>query len=293
MVNDTSSEFIREFEKKAKSITNDIDRSKKYRAGIAALAQKAVETNNTTFLDAAVGFTGKIIDDHDRSKAYVDIIRGTARVAINTADADLVGRSLGLSANTEEGHDRSHALQGVVAAMADVGMKMDQPAFVEDSKELAGIIEYDTYRSSAWRSIARTQHGNNDTPDAVNSANKAMEIIDKSKLITREIYRASAYVDLGKLFIDLGQEDMAREYITKAVVSSMGLEDEFDRSSIFQAITETQVRMGARTKDNALLEDAVKSFNHITREYYRTSTRQTLKSVLVNLKKDDLLKKLD
>ncbi len=293
MVNDASSEFIREFEKNAESITNDIDRSKKYRAGIAAFAQKSVQTNNTVYLEAAVRFTGKIIDDHDRSKAYVDIIRGTARVAINTADTDLVGRSLELSANTNKGHDRSHALQGVVAAMADVGIQMDKPAFVDDSKELAGIIEYDTYRSSAWRSIARTQHGNNNTPGAVYSANKAMGIIDKSKLITRDIYRASAYVDLARLFIDVGQEDMARECITKAVYSSMGLEDEFDRSSIFQVIAKTQVRMGARTKDDGLLEDAVKSFNHITREYYRTSTRQTLTSVLVNLKKDELVKKLD
>jgi hypothetical protein len=292
MVNDASLDFIRNFEKKAESITNDIDRSKKYRAGIAALSQKAVETNNTTFLDAAVRFTGKIIDDHDRSKAYVDIIRGTAMVAINTADADLVGRSLELSANTEEGHDRSHALQGVVAAMAEVGAKMDDPATIEDSKELAGTIEYDTYRSSAWRSIARTQHGNNNTPDAVESANKAMEIIDKSKLISQDIYRASAYVDLAKLFIDLGQEGMARECITRAVDSSMDMEDEFERSSIFQAIAETQVRMGARTNDNGLLEDAVGSFGNITREYYRTSTRQTLMSVLVNLKEDEMVKKL-
>lgn len=292
MVNDASSEFIRVFEKKAESITNDIDRSKKYRAGIAALSQKAVETNNTIFLDAAVRFTGKIIDDHDRSKAYVDIVRGTARVAINTADADLAVRSLELSANTEEGHDRSHALQGVVAAMAEVGAKTDDPATVEDSKELAGTIEYDTYRSSAWRSIARTQHGNNNTPDAVESANKAMEIIDMSKLISRDVYRASAYVDLARLFIDLGQEGMARECITKAVDSSAGLEDEFERSSIFQAIAETQVRMGARTKDNRLLEDAVGSFGLITREYYRTSTKQTLMSVLVNLKEDEMVKKL-
>ncbi len=292
MVNDASLEFIREFEKKAESITNDIDRSKKYRAGIAALSQKAVETNNTIFLEAAVRFTGKVIDDHDRSKAYVDIIRGTAMVARNTADADLVGRSLELSANTEEGHDRSHALQGIVAAMAEVGAKTDDPATVEDSKKLAGTIEYDTYRSSAWRSIARTQHGNNNTPDAVESANKAMEIIDMSKLISRDVYRASAYVDLARLFIDLGQEGMARECITKAVDSSAGLEDEFERSSIFQAIAETQVRMGARTKDNRLLEDAVGSFGLITREYYRTSTKQTLMSVLVNLKEDEMVKKL-
>jgi len=292
MVNDTSSEFIREFKKNAESITNDIDRSKKYRAGIAALAQKAVETNNTTFLDAAVRFTGKIIDDHDRSKAFVDIVRGTARVAINTADAELADRSLELSDNTEAGHDRSHALQGVVAAIADVGMKKNEPATFENSKELAGTIEYDTYRSSAWRSIARTQHSNDDTPSAVGSANRAMAIIDKSKLISQNIYRASAYVDLARLFIDVGQEDMARECITKAVDSSAGQGDEFERSSIFQAIAETQVRMGARTKDNGLLEDAVESFGHITREYYRTSTKQTLTSVLVNLKKDELVKRL-
>jgi tetratricopeptide (TPR) repeat protein len=292
MVNDASSKFIRELEKKAGSITNDIDRSKKYRAGIAELAQKAVKTNNTTYLEAAVRFTEKIIDDHDRSKAYVDIVRGTARVAINTADADLAVRSLELSANTEQQHDRSHALQGVVAAMAEIGAKTDDPATVEDSKELAGTIEYDTYRSSAWRSIARTQHGNDNAQDALISANKAMEIIDVSKLISRDIYRASAYVDLARLFIDLGQEGMAQKCITKAVDSSAGLEDEFERSSIFQAIAETQVRMGARTKDTGLLEDAVVSFSNITREYYRTSTRQTLMSVLVNLKEDELVKKL-
>jgi len=222
----------------------------------------------------------------------VDIVRGTARVAINTTDAELAGRSLELSANTEAGHDRSHALQGVVAAIADVGMNMNEPDTFENSKELAGTIEYDTYRSSAWRSIARTQHSNDDTPSAVESANKAMAIINKSKLIGQEIYRASAYVDLAKLFIDLGQEGMARECIIKAVDSSAGLEDEFERSSIFQTIAETQIRMGVRTKNSGLLEDAVESFGYITREYYRTSTRQTLASVLSNLKEDELVKRL-
>ncbi len=292
MVSDASSKFIREFERNAGSITNDIDRSKKYRAGIAALAQKAVETNNTTFPDAAVRFTGKIIDEHDRSKAFVDIVRGTARVAINTTNAELAGRSLELSVNTEEGHDRSHALQGVVAAMAEVGSKIDDPATVEGLKELAGTIEYDTYRSSAWRSIARTQHSNDDTLSAVVSANTAMEIIDMSKPISQDVYRVSAYVDLAKLFIDLGQESMALECITKAVDSSAVLEDEFERSSLFQAIAEAQVRMGARTKNSGLLEDAVESFGHITREYYRTSTRQTLISVLSNLKEDELVNRL-
>jgi tetratricopeptide (TPR) repeat protein len=292
MVNDTSPEFIREFEKKAESITNDIERSKKYRAGIAALAQKAVETNNTAYLEAAVRFTEKIIDDNDRSKAYVDIVRGTARVASNTADSDLAGRSLELSANTKKGHDRSHALQGVAAAMSEIGAKMDDPATIEDSKELAGTIEYDTYRSSAWRSIARTQHSNDNTRDAVESANKAMQIIDMSKLNSKDVYKASAYIDLAKLFIDLGQEGMARNCITKAVDSSAGLEDEFDRSSVFQAIAVTQVRMGARTKDNRMLEDAVESFGQITREYYRTSTKHMLTSILSNLKKDELVKRL-
>ncbi len=113
-----------------------------------------------------------------------------------------------------------------------------------------------------------------------------------SKHISRDIYRASAYVDLARLFIDVGQEGKARECITKALDSSMGLEDEFERSSIFQTIAETQVRIGARTKDNKLLEDAVESFGHITREYYRTSTKLMLTSVLVNLKKDELVKKL-
>ncbi len=39
MVNDASLDFISEFEKNAGCITNDIDRSKKYRAGIAALRE--------------------------------------------------------------------------------------------------------------------------------------------------------------------------------------------------------------------------------------------------------------
>jgi len=119
-----------------------------------------------------------------------------------------------------------------------------------------------------------------------------MAIINKSKLIGQEIYRASAYVDLAKLFIDLGQEGMARECIIKAVDSSAGLKDEFERSSIFQTIAETQIRMGVRTKNSGLLEDAVESFGYITREYYRTSTRQTLASVLSNLKEDELVKRL-
>ena len=292
MANDAASGFILEFEKNAGSIINDIDRSKKYRAGIAVMAQKAVETSNTAYLDAAVRFTAKVIDDHDRSKAFVDIVRGTARVAINTADADLAAKSLVLSANTEAGHNRSHALQGVVSAMAELGAKTDDSVIFEKSIELADTIEYDTYRSSAWRSIARTQYSNDNISGALESADQAKQIIDMSRIITHEIYRASAYVDLAKLFIDLGHEDIARDCITKAADSAAHLEDEFDRSSIFQSIAETQVKIGARTKDNQMLEAAIKSFNQITREYYRTSARQTLMSVLSNLKEAELAKRL-
>lgn len=282
-------EFVQNFVEKAESIKNETDRSKKYRSGIAVLAQMAVNSNNMTYLEAAIRFTGSIIDGHDRSKAYVDIVRGTAAVAINLSNPKLVCYALELSANTDEGHDRSHAMQAVAAALAEVGTKNNAPAAVEEAKKLVETIEYDTYRSMAWRGIARTKLGIDDTAAGLDYTNKALEIIDSSDSISKAIYRSSAYVDMSKLFLDLEQIETAMNCIRKAEDLANMLENEFERSSIYQSVAETQVRMGARLKDRTFFKMAVESFGHITREYYRTTARQTLKNVLENFNEEDLI----
>jgi tetratricopeptide (TPR) repeat protein len=285
-------DFIKHLEDAAEAIKNDTLRSKKYRAGIATLAQKAVDTNNTVYLDAAEGFTQQIIDTHDRSKAFVDIIRATARIAGNTSSADLLNRALALSAKTETGHDRSHCLQGVAMAMGKVGITNNDAEAIEASKQLAYTIEYDTYRSSALRGISRTRYDSDDTAAALEIAEMALDVIDKSRLIKQDIYRVSAYVDLTALFLEIGEMDKARQCIVMAQSTADNLEDEFERSSMFQAIAETLVRMGARTKDRGLLEGAVQSYSKVTREYYRTSTRRMLNNVLRNLNETELLEKI-
>lgn len=293
MAGDTAGDFIKRLEIAAESVRDELERSKKYRAGIAGLAQKAAESGDLTYIEAAVRFTERIIDGHDRSKAYVDIVRAAARVAINTSDADMVSRALELSVNAETGHDRSHALEAVVTATAEVGVQNNDPAAVEESKRLTENIEYDTYRSSAWRGIARALYGIDDYKAALECAAIALDIIDGTLRKAGDIYRASAYVDLSKLFMDLGEEDLSRQCITKAGNAAEGLTDEFERSSVYQSIAETLVRMGARIKDRTLFEDAVKSFGNISREYYRTSAGQTLRTVLANFNEDQLLEKTD
>ena len=295
MVNNTAGDFIKHLEDTAETIKNDTLRSKKYRAGIATLAQKAVETNNTVYLDAAEGFTQQIIDTHDRSKAFVDIIRATARIAGNTSSAELLNRALALSAKTDTGHDRSHCLQGVSVAMGKVGVTYSDAQTVEASKQLAGTIEYDTYRSSALRGISRTLYDSDDAAAvgaAQEMAEMAMDVIEKSRRIKHDIYRVSAYVDLTALFIEIGEMDKARQCIVMAQSTAGNLTDEFERSAMFQAIAEILVRMGARTKDRGLLEGAVQSYSKVTREYYRTSTRRTLTNVLRNLNETELLEKI-
>ncbi len=295
MVNDTAGDFIKHLEDTAEAIKNDTLCSKKYRAGIATLAQKAVDTNNTVYLDAAEGFTQQIIDTHDRSKAFVDIIRATARIAGNTSSADLLNRALALSAKTETGHDRSHCLQGVAVAMGKVGVTNNDAQTVEASKQLAVTIEYDTYRSSALRGISRTLFDSDDAAAvgaAQEMAEMAMDVIEKSRRIKHDIYRVSAYVDLTALFLEIGEMDKARQCIVMAQSTAGNLTDEFECSSMFQAIAEILVRMGARTKDRGLLEGAVQSYVKVTREYYRTSTRRTLTNVLRNLNETELLEKI-
>ncbi|MDW7774772.1 MAG: hypothetical protein SCH39_00365 [Methanosarcinales archaeon] len=298
MVDNTAEDFIRHLEDTAEAIKNDTDRSKKYRAGIATLAQKAVETNNTAYLDAAERFNQHIIDAHDRSKAFVDIVRATARIAGNTANTEQVNRALALSAKTDTGHDRSHCLQGVVVAMAEVGVTNSDAQIIEASKKLVETIEYDTYRSSALRGISRVRYNNDDaiavtgTGTPLDMAEMALDVIDKAGNIEQEIFRVSAYVDLTGLFLEIGEIDRARQCIVKAQRAAENLTDEFERSSMFQAIAETLARMGARTKDRKMLEDAVNSYAKVTREYYHTSTRRTLTSVLSNLNEPELLKKI-
>ena len=294
MVNNTAGDFIKHLEDTAEAIKHDTLRSKKYRAGIATLAQKAVETNNTVYLDAAEQFTRHIIFTQDQSKAFVDIVRATARIAGNTSSTDLLNRALALSAKTDTGHDRSHCLQGVAVAMGKVGVTNSDVQTVEASKQLAGTIEYDTYRSSALRGISRTLYDSNDAwaGGALDMAEMALDVIDNSLRIKQDIYRVSAYVDLTALFLEIGEMNKARQCIVMAQSTADNLTDEFERSSMFQAITEILVRMGARTKDRGLLEGAVRSYSKVTREYYRTSTRRTLVKVLKNLNETELLEKI-
>ncbi|MCK4937252.1 MAG: hypothetical protein KAR85_01450 [Methanosarcinales archaeon] len=294
MVDDTAKDFIKYLEDTAEAIKNDTLRSKKYRAGIATLAQRGVETNNTVYLDAAEQFTRHIIDTQDQSKAFVDIVRATARIAGNTSSADLVNRALALSAKTDTGQDRSHCLQGVAVAMGKVGVTNSDVKTVETSKQLAGTIEYDTYRSSALRGISRTLYDSDDAwaGEALDLAEMALDVIDKSLRVKQDIYRVSAYVDLTALFLEIGQIDKARQCIVIAQSTADNLTNEFERSSIFQAIAEILVRMGARTKDREMLEMAVQSYEKVTKEYYRTSTRRTLTNLLKNLNETELLEKI-
>ncbi|MCL7413341.1 MAG: hypothetical protein M8353_06955 [ANME-2 cluster archaeon] len=298
MVDTTAGDFIKHLEDTAQAIKNESDRSKKYRAGIATLAQKAVVTNNTAYLDAAEQFTRHIIDPHDRSKAFVDIIRATARISSNTARFELLESAMTLSAKTDTGHDRSHCLQGVAVAMAEVSVKNNNAQTFEDARRLAATIEYDTYRSSALRGISRALHNCDDaaavagTEGALKMAEMALDVIDKAGNIEQDIFRVSAYVDLTALFLEIGEMDRAGQCIVKAQSAADNLTDEFERSSMFQAIAEALVRMGVRTKDRKMLEDAVQSYGKVTREYYRTSTRRTLASVLSNVKETELLEKI-
>ena len=288
----SSDEFIQILEKKAGSIKDDNERSKKYRAGVATLAQKAVTFNDTAYLEAAIGFANNIIDEHDRSKAYVDIVRSTSRVARNTANPDLVQRALEISTKTIEGHDRSHAMEGVVSAIAEVGLKKKESDAIENAKKLAEGIESDTYRSSSFRSIARTLHATDNNQSALDSAIEALDIIDASNSITNPIYRASAYIDLSKLFLDLDQIDAANNCIQKADESANSLINEFERSSIYQSIVETRLILGARTKNRIHFQRAVISFGQITREYYKTFALQKLRNILINFNEEELIDSL-
>ena len=146
MSDNEAEDFIQEFEKAALSIKNGTERSKKYRAGVAALAQRAVDSEDMNYLKAAIRFTDHIVDRKNRSRAFVDIIRSISKVAQNTASMDLVQRSLELSDNTLEGLDRSHALEITVGALAHVGMLIDDPAVIDESVKLADTIFFTIFK---------------------------------------------------------------------------------------------------------------------------------------------------
>jgi len=285
-------DFVIEIEKKAQNIKNEIDRSKKYRAGVVALAQKAVASNDISYLKEAIRFTDHIIDGSNRSRAFVDSIKATAKIAQETANIELVKWSLELSDNTLDGLDRSHALEITASAFVSVGMTMNDPAVIEDSKNLADTIEYNTYRSMAWRDIARTLHTMDDISGSQTASNKALNIIDSCDANRHIIYKASAYVDLSKLFIELGHMNTAKECLIKARECAQNLDDEFDSSSIYQSIAEVQARIGIRTEDRTLFKAAVDSFNKVTQEFYRTSTRQTLYNIFIGAGENELIKQI-
>jgi tetratricopeptide (TPR) repeat protein len=293
MSDNNAQDFIQDFENAALAIKDETERSKKYRAGVAALARRAVSFSDMTYLEAAERFTDHIIDENNRSRAFVDIVRSTARVAVNTANMNLVNKSLELSTCAHEGLDRSHAIEEVISAMAEVGAAMDNPAVIEDAKKFTEIIEFDTYCSTAWRNIAMTLHSIDDTTGAMQAAHKALDIIDASYSISHMIYKASAYVKLSTLFLDLGHADIARECTAKALECASSITNKFDLSSIYQSIAENQIRMGARLTDRSLFIEAVESFNKITQEYYRTSTKQTLTNILSNFNEKELIKRIE
>lgn len=262
---------------RAEKISNEVERSKKIRGIVSILAMKGGGTKETRFLDKALEILPRIKVPEDQSKALAEIACTMARIGADKKEEKTIRRALELAQSLEDELDVSLAYHEVIGALARIGV--EDKKYLDQATSMVEKIPRPTYQSSAHRNLARMLIKRKDLQEARSHLSKSIEILEKSK-VAREIYRSSALCDIASILSDLNEREETKKYLGLAYHSAQNIEDSFEKSSAFQSIAEMEARLGVRWKDNGLLGAAKEAHKKITREYYCTSTRQTINALL-------------
>ena len=250
------------------------ERSRKYRNIVGILAQEAVRSGDTWYLEEALRTAGLVTEDP--SKAYVDIIRAMAKIGTNRKDEKILRDALRITEKIDNNLDLSVALHEIVVAFAKIGIDDKDEKILSYSLNLTEKVPLDTYRSSAFRNIAGLQAGAN-PKRALELLGSAIELIEKSKGI-ESVYLISAFCDIAFLLAKLNDE-RSYGFITRAIALADDIADDFEKSAVLLKIVETEIGVGTQKHDEKLLKEAVRISEGITREYYKTLGLEAIKRI--------------
>jgi hypothetical protein len=254
---------ISELATNAQSITDPVERSRKYKNIVGLICQESVHSNDMLYLEEAKKIAALVTDDP--SKAYVEIVRAIAKLP--RKDKTAFDEAVKITQNIDNDLDLSVALHEISVAFGKFGIDKDDKALYSDCLDLIQTIPLDTYRSMALRNISKVLAGKNHA-DALGLLERSIGIIEKSTGI-HNIYLVYAFCETAVLLAILNDK-RSYSFLNKAKAKADSISDEFERSAVFLKILETNIEMGNKLTDEKLLDEAAIISKNITKEYYKT-----------------------
>ncbi|MFA4935529.1 MAG: hypothetical protein WC568_06805 [Candidatus Methanoperedens sp.] len=241
------------------------ERSRKYRNIVGILAQQAVQSADSWYLEEALK-TAELVTE-DASKAYVEIIRAMAKIGAIRKDEQMLRQAVKTAGRIDNNLDLSVALHEIGIAFAKYGIDKKDERIFSYSLELIERIPLNTFHSSAFRNISRMLAGSN--PErAMELLETAIELIEKSK-DTEPVHLISAFCDIASLLAKYDDE-RSFGFIRRAITLADDVADDFDKSAVLLKIVETEIAIGTQQHNEGLLKEASLLSEKITREYYKT-----------------------
>jgi len=271
-MDDNRKKRIGELVTNAQAVTDQVERSRKYKNIAGLICQEAVRSNDMLYLEEAKKIAALVTDDP--SKGYVEIVRAIAKLP--RKDKTTFDEAVNITEMIDNDLDLSVALHEISVAFGKFGIDKDDKTLYSDCLELIQRIPLDTYRSMALRNISKVMTGKN-SPDALQLIEKSIGIIEKSKGI-HSIYLVYAFCETAALLAILNDK-RSYGFLKKAMTMADGISDGFERSAVLLKILETHIEMGTKLKDEKLLNEAALISKQITKEYYETLAKNALQSI--------------
>jgi hypothetical protein len=254
----------------AATISDPLERSRKYKNIVGLISQEAARSNDMQDIEKARKIAGLVTDDP--SKAYVEIIRAIAKM--NRKDKDQFDEAVKITRMIDNDLDLSVAFSQIVTAFGKYGITQKDEVIYSDSFDLIEKIPLNTYRAMAYRTISQALAGI-DPGRALELLDRSINLLENSKGIKTE-YLVKAFCETGSI-LALLNDQRSRGYLKRAIEISSDLVDDFDRSAVLLKIVETELEMGIKLNDQELIKEASITSKGITREYYKTLAKNSLK----------------
>lgn len=255
----------------AASISDPVERSRKYRSIIGLISQEAVKSNDRKFIDEALRIAALVTDDP--SKAYVEIIRTISRM--KQRDEEAFDEAFKIAEKIDNDLDLSVALHEIVIAFGKTAIEKKNEIIYSKCLNLINKIPMNTYRSMAYRNLSRVMF-EIDRIKSMDHLKTSMEIL-KNLEGTESEYKISAFCDTSLMLAKL-DDRQSYDFLRKAKVLADDIVDDFERSAILLKILETEIEMSFKFHDQEILDDAVSISKKITKEYYKTLARNAVKN---------------
>jgi hypothetical protein len=260
---------IKEMIASAAGISDQVERSRKYRTIAGILSQNAVRSNDPLYIEEAMKIAGMVTDDP--SKAYVEIIRAISKM--NRKDKKTFEETVKITEKMDNDLDISVALSDIVFAFGKYGIDKKDEMIYSNSLDLIQKIPMNTYRAMAYRNLSKIM-ADIDLKKSLVLLERSIETLEKGEGI-KTIYQILAYCDTSAVLANLN-DNRSYGFLKKAREMADNIRDDFEKSAVLLKILETSVIIGKKFEDDNLLDEASEISKGITREYYKTLAKTAL-----------------